>query len=219
MPGIGRAGNFAALHAAGDALQRDAVLAAAEDAAIVDDELRHAACVDQPLRLLADPAVRAVDQQAVEMQQLGLLGEEQVAVAAIDNAAGSRHAGKPHAARQVEVRHDIGARRQEDRHVAVRRRFQHAAEFAALVVQRAGDDAQLGGVERTAHCHFDRVGIAGDRRLGECGGARGGDSEKAAPVQFPDSLFHALHVSMNCAKGGGRNLHLPERQRLPRLLK
>ncbi len=116
---VSRAGNLAALDAAGHALKGDAVLAAADDAAIVDDELRHAARVDQALRLIADPAVGAVDQQAVEVEQLGLLGQEQMAVAAIDDARRAGHAGKPHTARQVEVGDGIGAGRQEHRHVAV----------------------------------------------------------------------------------------------------
>ena len=64
------------------------------------------------MRVVAEPAVGAVEHQAGQFDMLGLLGQEQMAVAAIDDARGAGHAGKPHAARQGEVGDDIGAGRQ-----------------------------------------------------------------------------------------------------------
>ena len=126
--GIGGPGNLGVLDAAGDALERDAVLAAADDLAIVDDRMAHAPEIDQPCVLSLEPAVGAVEDEAGEFDMLGVLGDQHMAVAAIDDARGAGHAGEAHARRQRQVGHDIDAGRQEQRHVAVRRRLQHAAK-------------------------------------------------------------------------------------------
>ena len=130
--------------------KRDAVLAAADDLAIVDDGMRDAPEVDQALRVVADPAVGAVEHQAGEFDVLGVLGQQQMAVAAIDEARRARHAGQPDARGRVRLeRHRCRAAGT----AACRGRTPSAAcgRSLALVVERAGLDAEIGGVDRAAH--------------------------------------------------------------------
>ena len=126
--GLGRAGNRRALDTPADAFEGDAVSAAADDLAIVDDGVADATEVDDALSMIAEPAVGAVDHQPGQLDMGCILGDHQMAVAAIDDACGARHAGKPHISRQRQVRHDIGAGRQENRRVAVGRLLQHFRE-------------------------------------------------------------------------------------------
>ena len=81
----------------------------------------------------------------------GVLGGHQMAVAAIDDARCARHAAEAHVGRQGEVGDDIGAGRQEHRNVAVGRLAEHLGEGPALVVERAGPHAEIGGADRAAH--------------------------------------------------------------------
>ena len=71
--------------------------------------MAHAAKIEQALRVVAEPAVGAVEDDAGQFDMLGVLGDQQMSVAAIDDARGARHAGQPHARRQREVRDDIDA--------------------------------------------------------------------------------------------------------------
>ena len=162
--GVRRAGDRGALDAAGDAFQRDGVLAAADDLAVVDRDVAHAPrsispCASSPSQRLAPSKTMPVSSTR------SVLGHQQMAVAAIDDAGCAGDAGEPHAARQGEVGDDVGAGRQEQRRVAVGRDLQHPGKGLALVVERARPDAEIGGVDRAAHRRgLDAVEVRGRRR-------------------------------------------------------
>ena len=136
--GVGCAGDRRPLDATADAFEGDAVFAAAGDLAIVDDGVFDTTEIDDALSMVAEPAVGAVDHQPRQFDMRCVLGLYQMAVPAIDDARGARHAGKPHVLRQFQVRHDVGSGGQEDGRVAVGRLLQHFRESLALIVERTG---------------------------------------------------------------------------------
>ena len=132
--GFSRARDRAALDAAADAFEGKTVATAAEELAIVDDEMGHALEIAEALRIVGQPAVGAIEDEAGEFDMVRFLGKEEMSVAAIEDARRARHAGEPQGPWQRHVGDDIVARRQEDRRAGRAGLFQKLGEDLALVV-------------------------------------------------------------------------------------
>jgi hypothetical protein len=180
------AGNRAALDPPAAALELQRVLAAADDLAIVDQDLTDTGELDEPAGIVRKQAVRSVDHEVGKLDAADIFGCEEMAFAGIDDPRRTGHATDARIVRQGQVGDPVGARRQEDRCVLARRLLDHLLQVTVLPVAALGNGAIPDRIDRATQVGLLRTN--GSRSHGCRGG--GQHAKQISSGDFAEIFLH-----------------------------